>query len=574
MTSTPSRAADRVWLLHLSSSPSDAGTVARVHAAPAQHTVTLTVVVAPDDVHVALVPAEEVPDGSLATVRRAHVEQIVEMLLPRLAEAPGPVVLAAVDQMTQLAAWQALNTYDDLIATNSLDSAIRVAQLLARGETPERVLHPPLFDVALSVADAGLGPAASAVSTVTVTGRTPAAAEPWLALGDRDGDGDLAVHTGSMSRRGAKAVAALAGTCRRVPATAERRLVVGPANYAGQGYEWARSVREHAAGWTARNVHVVPASSPLAFQADLPLTDVQWADPATRISLAVELLADSTDVLIEAMRPLLAVTDASESVNGWDPRRGREDVEALRATGRRVALLFHGSEVRRPAHHLRLTPWSPFYRSENEDLTARLEQTTERVHEAFADFDGPILVSTPDLVDHVPNAVWLPGVVGAACFAPTRPALTRSRPVVAHAPSNSALKGSEWIDPVLQDLHERGFIRYRRLRDLPSMMIPSMLAEVDVLVDQVVMGNPGVLAGQAMAAGRLVVAHLPEGVRRRMNPRSPIVEATPATLEDAILSVVENPEHYSRLAAYGTEFARAHHDGKKSARVLTEAFGG
>ncbi|BAK35584.1 hypothetical protein MLP_25700 [Microlunatus phosphovorus NM-1] len=574
MTDVPSRPADRVWLLHLSSSLPDAGTVARIHAAPAQHTLALTVVVAPDDEHIALVPAEKVPAGSLATVARRHVEQIAEMLLARLAEAPGPVVLAAVDRMTQLAAWQALNVHDDLIATNSLDSAIRVARLLERGETPDRVLHPPPFDVSLSVADAGLGPAASAVSTVTVSGRTPAVGEPWLALGDRDERGDLDVRTGSMSRRGAKAVASLAGTRRRVPATAERRLVIGPANYAGQGYEWARSVREHASGWTARNVHVAPASSRLAFQADLPLTAVQWADPATRVSLAVELLADSTDVLIEAMRPLLAVADASESVSAWDPRRGREDVEALRATGRRVALLFHGSEVRRPAHHLRLTPWSPFYRRENEDLTAQLEQVTERVHEAFMDFDGPILVSTPDLVDHVPNAVWLPGVVGPASFAPTRPALTESRPVVAHAPSNSALKGSECIDPVLRDLHRRKLIRYRRLHDLPSMMIPSMVAEVDVLVDQVVMGNPGVLAGQAMAAGRLVVAHLPEGVRRRMKPRSPIVEATPATLEDIMVSVVENREHYSRLAACGTEFARTHHDGRMSARVLTEAFGG
>jgi hypothetical protein len=563
----------QVWLVHLSTVPPDAGTVARVHAACAHRTAALTVVVSPEDEQIALVPFESLTTTMPVVVRARHADQIAEQLQLHLAVAPGPVVLAAVDRVAQLAAWSLLDANDDLIATNTLDSAVRVLQMLGRGMSPNRVLFPPPFDVALSVADAGLGPGADAVSTVTVTDRAPAEGETWLTLGAGGGGSDLDVQSGSMSHRGARAVSTLAGARRRVPASAERRLVVGPANYAGQAYEWARSVREHAIGWTARNLHVLPSQSPLTFRSDLPLTAAQWAQPAARVSLAVELLADSTDVVVEAMRPLLAVRDPSEAVNGWDPRRGREDVDALRATGRRVALLFHGSEVRLPAHHLRLNSHSPFYRPGNEELTARLEQVTKQVHDAFADFDGPILVSTPDLLDHVPNAVWLPGVVGRAFFAPARPALTGRRPVIAHVPSHSALKGSEWVDPVLQELDGRGLIRYRRLQGLPSMTMPSVLADADVVVDQVVLGNPGVLAAQAMAGGRLVVAHLPEGVRRRMTPRAPVVEADPETLMDTILSVIEHPDHYSRLAASGVDFARTHHDGRLSARLLTEALG-
>ena len=106
-------------------------------------------------------------------------------------------------------------------------------------------------------------------------------------------------------------------------------------------------------------------------------------------------------------------------------------------------------------------------------------------------------MSTPDLLDHVPGAVWLPGVVGPASFLPTAPALTGRRPVVAHAPSSSWLKGSEWVDPVLQRMDKEGLLTYRRLQNLPPIMVPSLLREVDVVVDQVVLGNPGVLAAQA-----------------------------------------------------------------------------
>jgi hypothetical protein len=202
-------------------------------------------------------------------------------------------------------------------------------------------------------------------------------------------------------------------------------------------------------------------------------------------------------------------------------------------------------------------------------LTASLERRTETIHAAMADFDGPMLVSTPDLLDHVPGAVWLPVVVGPASFIPAAPALTGRRPVVAHAPSSSWLKGSEWIDPVLQRMDRDGLLTYRRVQDMPPIMVPALLREVDVVVDQVVLGNPGVLAAQAMAAGRLVLAHLPEPVRRRFPDPPPVVETTPETLEQVLLSVIEDPEHYRQIAAGGVTFARKYHDGRMSARVLT-----
>jgi len=124
----------------------------------------------------------------------------------------------------------------------------------------------------------------------------------------------------------------------------------------------------------------------------------------------------------------------------------------------------------------------------------------------LADFDGPMLVSTPDLLDYLPGAVWLPGVVGSASFVPTPPALTGSRPVVAHVPSSSWLKGSEWIDPVLQRMDREGLLTYRRVQNLPPIMVPALLREVDVVVDQVAPRQPrcpgGAVNGSWQAGAR------------------------------------------------------------------------
>ena len=580
MTSTAAvTGADEVWLVQLSCTRPETGTVERVALVDVSRSTTLTVVVGRDDSTLRLLEPQGLPPvelGELAEVAERHVKAVAVALIDLLAAAPGPVVLAAVDRVAQLASWDVLQKLDHVVVAETLDVAVRVVAMLRAGADLEDLLSPPGFNVALSVADAGIGSPAEAETLVTVDEGPVAPDSTWLTFRDQGlavRDQGLEVRTHGMDRWAARAVTARAGRRRRVVEDAPRRLLLGPANSAGQGGEWARAVREHAPGWTARSTHVVPPHAILMFDADLPLDSLEWAQPATRLDLAIELVVGATDIVFEAMRPLLAVGDGSVAASSWDPRRAREDIEAMRASGRNVGLLFHGSEVRRPRDHARLTPWSPFYGKRTQVLTANLERATDLVHEALAGFDGPVLVSTPDLLDHVPGAVWLPGVVGPASFLPTPPALTGDRPIVAHAPSSSWLKGSEWVDPVLQRMDKAGLLTYRRLQNLPPIMVPSLLREVDVLVDQINLSNPGVLAAQAMAAGRLVLAHLTEPVRRRFPEPPPVVETTPANIEQVLLSVIENPEHYGAIAARGVAFARTYHDGRMSARVLTEAMG-
>lgn len=568
MQQPPTSDPGEVWLVYVSCNRPDAETVARVEGGRAQRKNVLTVVPAEGASRTRVVKPQDLPAGDLGVVEMAHLKSVAAALNDFLVTAPGlPKVVVAVDRVAQLASCEVAHHLRDTIVTATLEAAERVVARLQAGAGLEDVLHPPGFSVALSLADAGVGPPAGPGPLVRVDpGPLPPEA-PWLTIGDNE----VEARTFGMGQMAARAVNARRGLSRRVVEEAPRRLLLGPANYAGQAGEWAKAVRDHAPGWTARNVQVVPTHALLMFGADLPLTSAEWADPATRLDLAVELVAGATDIVVEAMRPLLAVRDASSAANGWDPVRGREDADALRASGRNVALLFHGSEVRRPSVHARLTPWSPFYGSKAEALTSNLVQTTERVHQALAGFDGPLLVSTPDLIDHLPEAVWLPAVVGPASFIQDAPALSGKRPVVAHAPSRSWLKGSQWVDPILQRMEREGLLTYRRLQNLPTLMVPSLLRNVDVVIDQVVLGNPGVLGAQAMAAGRLVLAHLPEQIRARFPDPPPVVETTPATIEQVLLSVIENPEHYSRIAERGVGFARKYHDGRMSARVLTQA---
>jgi hypothetical protein len=347
-------------------------------------------------------------------------------------------------------------------------------------------------------------------------------------------------------------------------------LLIAPANYAGQSAAWARAVREHSGAAQARNLAVGRPEAPFAFPADFPLTATEWRRPGARARVAVEAVLPATHVLLEAMRPVLATSCGTGDADGWDFALGRADVDALVRSGRRVGLVFHGSEARRPERHRSEYAFSPFHLSAHADVTRRMIAATSRVHALLATFEGPIFVSTLDLLDDVPDATWLPVVVGADCFGAAPPALERRRPVVVHAPSNPFLKGTSVIEPVLRRLDGQGLIEYRRLEAVPSSFVTDLVREADVVVDQIVLGNPGVLAAESLAAGRLVIAHIAEHVRARFPVPPPIVEATPATFETVLRSVARDPGSYRETAGRGPAFAERLHSGRLSAAALAD----
>jgi len=269
-----------------------------------------------------------------------------------------------------------------------------------------------------------------------------------------------------------------------------------------------------------------------------------------------------THVLIEAMRPLTGPAHGDDC--SWELPR-------LRRAGVAVALVAHGSELRLPSRHRELYPFSPF--ASADPHTQALQGRAERVGRFFADFDGAMFVSTPDLLDFAPRATWLPTVVDGRAWRGGADPLRRRRPVVLHVPSHAALKGSRFVDEVAWELHRSGRIEYRRLEDVPPEQMPALVRDSDIVVDQLHVGWYGVMAVQAMYAGRVVLAHLAGRCRDRVPYDIPIVEADPVSLRSALDHVLEDPNGHRTLAAAGVRYADRVHGGPLSAAVLASFLG-
>lgn len=344
-------------------------------------------------------------------------------------------------------------------------------------------------------------------------------------------------------------------------AEAPTRLVVAPANFAGQAAAWAGAVRQTGQVSTAV---VEFGDGRLAFLHDLLVPAVTAAgDPVWARDWFAWVVRHATHVLAEAGRPLFGQL--------WSQDVTRELLE-LERCGLQVAVMAHGTDIRVPSEHAALEPWSPF--RESFPARALMEHRARTTVRLLAGLPVPRFVSTPDLVDLLPDARWCPVVVATQRWQRLPPAEGSGRMRVVHVPSNERIKGSALVEPDLRRLHQAGRIHYRRATGIPAAQMPAMYGDAHVVIDQFRIGNYGVAACEAMAAGRVVVSHVSDIVRARVlagtGLRLPIVEATPDTLTDVLDGLATDPERRARLGQEGRSFVDQIHDGRRSAAVLSE----
>jgi hypothetical protein len=128
------------------------------------------------------------------------------------------------------------------------------------------------------------------------------------------------------------------------------------------------------------------------------------------------------------------------------------------------------------------------------------------------------------------------------------------------------------IDEAMRGIHRSGIAKYMRITGITSEMMPSIIGESDIVLDQFRLGSYGVAACEGMAAGRVVVGHvLPEvraEVLARTGWRLPIVEATPDTVARVVSELIADPDRCHDLADQGMAFVNDVHSGGLSAATL------
>ena len=323
------------------------------------------------------------------------------------------------------------------------------------------------------------------------------------------------------------------------------RLGLGPANFAGQAAAFAQAICRDRPDVSAE-VFMRHKADSFLFPADVYVDMDRLDDLSVQLGQAQRILGRYTHLIADAFLPVFGNLNG-ETIAG--------DLPALRQAGIKVALLAHGSEVRHPARHLRRHEFS-LYREAPEgklgDWTIRAQRNLRIAGESGL----PLFVTTPDLLDDLPAATWVPLVVDVDALVSDVPVMERPRPQVLHAPSQRWTKGTNRVLPTLQTLHDKGAIELVLAERVPWESLRELVRGCDVVVDQFAVGSYGAFAVEAMAAGRPVVGYLAERVH--------------AAVGAALESLLDDPARAAKIGAESADYARDTHDGRRTAQAFAD----
>lgn len=342
-------------------------------------------------------------------------------------------------------------------------------------------------------------------------------------------------------------------------------VAIGPANYAGQAYAWASAVRAHLPADAYSFQRGPVRRSDFGFTSDITIAAPLFHTSLARRFRSRSLFRDATHVALDGYQPFYRL---------FRSRVFGKDASSLIKQGFQLALIAHGSDIRDPEQHQANDRWSYFNEGPAEWRDGLAEFA--RRNRAYAeDLGVPTFVSTPDLLIDQPNATWLP-----VCFDPTRWATTqqgfqRPRLRVLHLPSRRfpPIKGTSYIEPILQRLDQAGLIEYVSPTSVPHSDMAGLVHGCDIVIDQILTGSYGLAAVEAMAAGRLVIGRVSPRVRALMPANPPVVDADPTDLEDVVRGIVASRDDYAAIAMEGVNFAHRWHDGRESAAALAPYLG-
>ena len=332
---------------------------------------------------------------------------------------------------------------------------------------------------------------------------------------------------------------------------AKPKVLLAPMNMAAMPVTIVRALRD--VGFEAAHIqYTTGGDNPLKYELD---RTADYAKDGGRIGAQFktlqEALAEEFDIYHFWNRSLTFRLDYG-GFSGID-------LPLIKARGKRIAHRFTGYDLRLPSRDLAANPHSPF----------RYEQRPlydEKLVAAYQDFLGEyvdaFMVQDPEMAQFHPEAEIIPRALDLAKWGYIG-VERKDRPLLVHAPTNPAAKGTRFILAAIEALRDEGLaFDFKLLRGLPHAEAQCIYAEADIIIDQVLIGATGVLTLEAWALGKPVVVNLRPDLFEPFYDTTdlPIINANPDTIKDQLRQAIKDVDLRLDLAPRGRALVEEKHD--------------
>lgn len=255
---------------------------------------------------------------------------------------------------------------------------------------------------------------------------------------------------------------------------------------------------------------------------------------------------------------------------------GMRDLAWLRRMGKRVFVTFQGCDVRQQSACTRLA-WSCCGDQSGEGLcTPDGDAAKRRLIARARQHAHRVFALNPDLLHSIEGGEFLPYAIDWPREQPTFAPIERRRLRIVHAPTNRAIKGTDHVLAAVDALATEFDVELQLIENVPHEEAMQRYRDADLVVDQLRVGWYGAFAVELMAMGKPVVAHIRQAdlahVPAQLAADLPIVDATPASIESVLRTLLAAPDRLVEIGRRSRRFVERWHDPQRIAARLLEVY--
>ncbi|NNC84340.1 MAG: hypothetical protein HKN79_12250 [Flavobacteriales bacterium] len=259
--------------------------------------------------------------------------------------------------------------------------------------------------------------------------------------------------------------------------------------------------------------------------------------------------------LMEFFRALI-IFDQFHFISGetlLNRRLRRWEFRCYKWLGKELTMHFVGSDIRDPYRVFdqeeRLVRGQLPEKSESLDWQRRLIEDAET-------YAHHILVSTPDLLDVCPQAVYYPVLIDLEDLGELIPDVEEKKSdeeiLIVHAPSNPAIKGSAAIDSVMKNILDETTLPVRYINtahtdelgpdsqyNLSRQSLFQLYRQAHIVIDQMLIGWYGLQALEALMCNCQVITYIRPDLESHLAKGCPIRSSSLYDLENTMRTAID-----------------------------------
>jgi glycosyltransferase involved in cell wall biosynthesis len=241
------------------------------------------------------------------------------------------------------------------------------------------------------------------------------------------------------------------------------------------------------------------------------------------------------------------------------------DMPLIKRLGKPIVITYQGCELRRFDYSTQTYELSAC--AECRRCQGVLDHRKAQAVQAAARYADHIYVLNPDMAPVAPKrAVFRSYTKFELSDYPRPTPKPWGNPIrIVHAPTDRVIKGTRYIQQACDALKAKGLpVELILVEGLSRQQALEQYRQADIMIDQVLIGWYGGFAVEGMALGKPVVCFLRysdfDFLPAAMAHEIPIVNATPATLEDVLTQLVADPARGAEAGRRGWEFVQKWHN--------------